>query len=86
MYYGRNNLGETTDEKAGWEKYGDLFPLVDPSSRANYIRPDWLKQPDWMKQPSSSKQSRYLAGGINWVVIAGVAGSLLVLTLLLRKK
>lgn len=67
-------LGVTTDETAGWGPYGpgDAEILRE---FANRFSPKLKAETPW-----------YLAGGINWVVIAGVAGSLLVLTLLLRKK
>lgn len=63
-------LGVTTDETAGWGPYGPGDPVA-----AEILFPKLKAETPW-----------YLAGGINWVVIAGIAGSLLVLTLLIRKK
>lgn len=55
---------------------GTPFPLPDSSGGG------W---PVIAPSPSSN-QPWYLAGGVDWRIITGVAGSLLVLTLLLRRK
>jgi hypothetical protein len=67
----------------GAEIPGGVVPSPSPDS--DTVKP-WFPSPQPAPIRVGSESPWYLAGGVDWRIISGIAGSLLVLTLLLRRK